>query len=514
VVIERTAGRIAAAALLAGLGACTVGPDFQKPEAWWQPASWFAGKPAEPPRPTASAPVAEPIDAHWWNLFHDATLTGLEERLIGANLDLRIASVRLAEARAELGVAAAARLPHADINGSYTRIQQSKLGALALTSSTPETAAQISNGLGNRTSTPNSPSSNNKLFEPYDLFQDGFDVSWEVDLWGHVAREVETAAAQATASEEARRDTMVTASAELARDYVMLRGVQRKLAITRENLDTARQSLQLTRDRAAGGVTTDLDVANAAAQVATVEAALPPFEAQQASLVNALSLLLGSQPGALQVELAAARPIPPVPPRVPVGVPAELARRRPDIRQAEANLHAATAEIGVATAEFFPTVTLAGSGAIQGLQFRQLTDLPAQTYSFGPSVTLPIFQGGRLTRTLELRKAQQQEAALAYQRTVLGALHEVDNALTAYGTEQRRRDLLEEAVTQNQRALALARERYEQGVTDFLQVLTAERALLAAQQDLTDSTTTVSTDLVQLYKALGGGWDEDAPAKS
>ena len=345
-----------------------------------------------------------------------------------------------------------------------------------------------------------------RLREPYDLFQYGFDATWELDFWGHVRRGVEQSAAQLTATEESGRDVMVTAEAELARAYVRLRGVQRKLQITRQNLESSRQSLQLTQARAAGGLTTDLDVANAAAQVATIQAEIPGLEQQQSEFGNALGLLLGEAPQALTVELAAPRAVPPVPPRVPVGVPSELARRRPDIRRAEAVLHAATAGIGVATADFYPRITLGGNGMIQGLQVANLGQWAALAYSIGPTVSLPIFDGGRRTRTLELREAQQQEAAILYQRTVLGALHEVDNALTAYGAEQRRRAQLEIAVQQNRRALALARDRYAQGVTDFLQVLTAQRALLAAEQDLTDSTTTVSTNMVALYKALGGGW--------
>ena len=205
--------------------------------------------------------------------------------------------------------------------------------------------------------------------------------------------------------------------------------------------------------------------------------------------------------------MAAARPVPPVPPRVPVGLPSELVLRRPDIRRAEALLHAATADIGVATADFYPRVVLAGSGFMQGLDFHYLFDSRAAAFSMGPSVSLPIFDGGRVKRTVELREAQQKEAGLNWQRTVLTALHDVDNALTAYDAEQRRRDRLEAATRENRRALGLARMRYEQGVADFLQVLVAQRALLAAEQDLADSTISISADLVQLYKALGGGWD-------
>ena len=200
-----------------------------------------------------------------------------------------------------------------------------------------------------------------------------------------------------------------------------------------------------------------------------------------------------------------------MPPRVPVGLPSELARRRPDIRQAEAQLHAATADIGAAKADFYPRLTLSGSVALQATQIKNL-GFSAGTYSFGPSLTVPIFEGGRLRGTLQLREAQQQEAAVNYQRTVLQAFTEVDNALIAYAAEQRRRDRLAEQVAQSRRAFSLAQSQYRQGVTDFLQVLTAQRTVLAAEQQLSDSTATVSANLVALYTRLGGGWEADMPA--
>lgn len=467
------------------LAGCTkLGPDFERPEAWWKPASWFAATPVTPPAPRASIPVAEPFDAAWWKVLNDPVLNAMQEQLATANLDLRTADFRLAQARAQLGVTESAQGPVVNANASYARARASQRS----------TVARIA-----------------RSFEPYDLFQYGLDLSWEIDLWGRVARLVEAGEAQLAAVEEAKRDLLVSSSAELARNYIALRGVQRKVAITRQNLQIARQNQALTRDRAAGGLTTDLDVANASSQVASVEAQLPGLEEQQARLSNAIALLLGEQPGARLAALAVPRAAPVVPPRVPVGVPGDLTRRRPDIRQAEANLHAATAGIRVARADFFPRVTLSGFGAIQGLNVSNLRDSAALAYSIGPSITLPIFEGGRLRRTLELREAQQQEAAIAYQRTVLGALHEVDNALTAYGTEQRRRDRLEQAVAESRRALGLARLRYEQGVADFLQVLTAQRALLDAEQNLADSTTNVALNLVQLYRALGGGWEAAGP---
>jgi NodT family efflux transporter outer membrane factor (OMF) lipoprotein len=200
-----------------------------------------------------------------------------------------------------------------------------------------------------------------------------------------------------------------------------------------------------------------------------------------------------------------------VPPRVPVGVPSELALRRPDIQQALAQLHAATAEIGVSVASFYPSVTLSGSIGLQALQPWKLFDINARQYSAGPGITIPIFQGGQLRATLELSKAQQREAAINYQKIVLSAWHDVDNALTAYQTEQARRDQLQQAVAQNQRALGLAQARYTDGVADFLQVLTAEENLRSTQDLLAQSTTTVSTNLVALYKALGGGWETQLP---
>jgi len=493
--------RIAAAALLLALGACTVGPNFEPPE-WLSPASWFAKK-AEPIPKAPSIPVAEPIDPNWWKLFNDPVLTGLEQRVASENLDVQVATVRIAESRAQLGVVGAAQFPTLNANGSYTRQKASDVGVF---SGSP-------NALGANGAPGNSTGGiRGSHLNPFDIYQVGFDASWEVDLWGRVRRSVESADASVVASNEARRATLLSSLAELARDYVQLRGTQSLLKIARDNVRIAQQSLDLTQQRAAGGVTTDLDVANAAAQLRTVAAEIPRLEQQESELVNAISLLLGQPPNALQAELVPPKPVPPVPPKVPVGLPSELARRRPDIRQAEAQLHAATADIGVAVADFYPSVKLSGSLGLQSLQPWQMFNIDARNYAVGPGVTIPIFRGGELRATLELRKAQQQEAAIDYQKTVLSAWHDVDNALTAYQTEQARRDQLTQAVAQNQRALGLAQSRYQEGVADFLQVLTAQQNLLSTQQQLALATTNVSANLVALYKALGGGWETQLPA--
>jgi NodT family efflux transporter outer membrane factor (OMF) lipoprotein len=490
----------------AALGGCTVGPDYKRPD-WASPGSWFAG-PKEAVKPPPSIPVAEPIDVDWWTLFKDPVLTELERRVASENLDVKVAATRFAESRAQLGIAKAAQFPTLNANGSYTREKASDEGVFGLIPSAA--GAKAANGASGNSAGGVAGAGLN----PFDLYQGGFDASWEVDLWGGVRRSVESSSASSEAAQEAQRAALLSSLAEVARDYVQLRGAQAQLRIAHDNANTARQSLNLTQQRAAGGVTTDLDVANASAQLRTNLAEIPRLEQQEAQLINALSLLLGQPPNALREELATAKPVPPVPPRVPVGLPSELARRRPDIRQAEAQLHAATAEIGVAHANFYPSLNLTGSFGLQSLQFSNLFNLNARQYAMGPGLTIPIFEGGQLRSTLQLRQAQQQEAAITFQKTVLQAWHDVDNALTAYKTEQTRRDELAQAVVQNQRAVALAQSRYAQGVADFLSVLDAERSLLQTQQQLAQSTTDVSSNMVALYKALGGGWETDMPEAS
>jgi len=490
--------------LLAAAG-CTVGPDFTSPDAK-APSGWFASRP--PPIPVRSEPVAEPIDPNWWKLFDDPQLTALEDRVAAENLDVRLATIRIAESRAQRGVVAAAQFPTLGGNASYEREKASTNGVFGLLGSSA--AGSEASGAGGGFGAGGVGGTN---LVPFDLYQYGLDASWELDLWGRVRRSVESADASIVASQETQRDTLLSSLAEVARDYVDLRGAQLRERIAEDNLKSSQDALKLTQERATGGLTTDLDVANAAAQVRTTAAEIPPIQQDEASLINALSLLLGEPPNALRAALEQPKPVPPVPPRVPIGVPSELARRRPDIRQAEAELHEATADIGVAVANFYPSVTLGGSVGIQALQAKNLFSLNSRQYSFGPSISIPIFEGGQLKSTLQLREASQQEAAVNYQRTVLKAWHDVDNALTAYEATQRRRDELVQAVAQNQRALSLATSRYQDGVSDFLEVLDAQTRLLSTQQQLAIATTNVSENLVALYKALGGGWETAYPDK-
>lgn len=507
--------RLSALTLSLATAGCMVGPDFDAPS-WRSPSTWFASRPTSPVRP-ASIAVSEPVDTKWWRQLNDPQLDRLIGQVAASNLDVQLAAVRLAESRSQRNIAAADLFPNANANSSYSREKISNLGAISLLGGASGSGSGTTginsgaNGLGGQSGAIPTTVTNGKKLDPFNLWQYGFDASWELDLWGKVRRSVEAADANVQASAEAQRGALLSSLAEVASDYMQLRGAQLALQIARDNLKTAQESLTLTQQRAAGGVTSQLDVANAAAQVSTTSAEIPRFEQQEAQFINAISFLLGMQPNALRDELATARPAPPVPPRVPVGLPSELARRRPDIVQAEAQLHAATADIGVAVANFYPSVTLSGSLGIQAIQFKDLGNWDARQYALGPAITLPLFEGGRLRATLELRKEQQKEAAISYQRTVLNAWREVDNALTAYETDQRRRDELERAVEAARRALGLAQDRYRAGVSDFLNVLTAQRDLLSAQQQLAASTTNVSNDLVALYKALGGGWEADLP---
>jgi NodT family efflux transporter outer membrane factor (OMF) lipoprotein len=469
------------------------------------------------PPADASLPAEAPVDPNWWTLFNDPELTSLEQRVAAANLNVRLYTIRLAESRSQRSITGADQFPTLQADGSYTRERVSQKGVLGLFGSSGGGGTSFgsngasANGLSGRSGGIPNSAAGGQAVPPFNLWQGGFDASWELDLWGRVRREVESADASVEASAENRRNALLSVLAEVARDYVQLRGIQTQLAIAHTNIHTAQQSLELTQARYRGGLTTDLDVANAAAELASDQAQVPQLEQQQDEQINALSFLLGEAPQALRAELITPGAVPPVPPRVPVGVPSELARRRPDIRAAEAQLHAATADIGVAIGDFYPKITLDGSFGLQALKFKDMGNWAARQYGLGPTISIPIFEGGRLRATLQLRKTEQQEAALNYQTTVLQAWHDVDNAMTDYAAEQRRRDALAEAVKQSQRAFGLAQQRYTQGVADFLNVLDAQRTLLQAQLQLAESTTTVSANLVQLYKALGGGWETSFP---
>lgn len=471
---------VGATAVAALLGGCTVGPDFRSPSVTPPAASLLQG--LQQPAATRLT-EAQPVE-QWWTIFNDPVLNALEQRVAAQNLDVQTASARVHQARARRRVAGGGRYPVLGASASYARTRTNPNGP----------GARTHNGSSN-----------------YDVIDGGFDASWEIDLWGGVRRTVEAANARYEASENHRRLALLLVQAELARDYLALRGSQSQLAVLRENLEIARNSVALTRSRFENGVTTRLDVANAEAQVSSIEARMPSVEAERDMLVNSLSLLLALPPRSLGTELGADSVLPERPQTVSLGVPSELLLRRPDIQQAEDDLHAATAEIGVAKADFFPRISLNGSLASQTFQLSSFGSWGSRQFSVGPSITLPFFQGGRLRGTLELRKAEQQEAAIRYQQVVLQAWHEVDDALINYVAEERRRDSLARNVTENELALSVAQRRYREGAIDFLNVLSVQKSLLEAKSEAIRSNMTASVDLIKLLKALGGGWEGQFP---
>ena len=480
---------------------CMVGPNFKPPQSA-TPDVFNRTQTAQ----ATSKPVEADFGPQWWTLFNDPTLDSLEQQLADANLDVAAASARLRQSRAEQRIAGAEEYPTLDGAASYNRERASPNGILGLLgvspTGTPLESASGSAPLG-AAALPPPPSGS----PAYNLYQFGFDASWEVDIWGRARRGVEAATALSDASYEDRNAVLLSARAELARDYIQLRDTQILLQIARQNLQIARDATTLTENRVHEGVTTNLDVDNASALAESIEALIPTLESRCDTTINAIGLLLAKEPGELQPLLAEPRDVPALPEQVPIGVPSELVQRRPDIRKAEAQLHAATATIGMAKADFYPRISLNGSAGFQSLQLSNLANWASGQYVVGPSITLPIFEGGRLKGTLHLREAQQQEAAILYQRTVLDAWREVDDALVVYDAEQRRRDRLKKVVSLNQNALSIARQRYKEGAVDFLNVLNVQKQLLDSQSDLEQSQANAAANLITLCKVLGGGWE-------
>jgi len=470
--------RLGAAAALTGLLAgCTVGPRFHRPTTATPDA--FGAEPAD----VRSTTYAGAVDSTWWTNFHDPELDALVARLAKQNLDLRVAAERVLQGRAQTEEAFSQLLPHVDYTPDYMRTRQSPKGFISLVTPAPGAPYE------------------------YDLFQNKISASWELDLFGRVRRSVEAARANTEAAVEARHEIALVAISDLAQDYMALRGVQARERIAQANLAVAQRNLQLVRDQFAQGLGTTLDVANADAQVARIAGTLPAFSTAKAALINAIGLELALPPRALEAELEAPSAQPLVPPRVPVGVPSALARRRPDIRQAEAQLHAATARTGVAVAQFYPDVTLTGHVGPEGLRFPDAFSLPNIMLTVGPQIDVPLFEGGRLRAMLRLRKSEQREAATNYQRVVLQAWQDVDNALTAYAQAQKQREQTVHVLAESKKALDAARQQFQQGQIDFLNVLTAQNEVLQAQDALSQSDTDIADDLVSLYRALGGGWE-------
>ena len=469
---------------LATVSGCAVGPDYRPPETR-VPENWDGQAAVHQALPSKTSPSPVTLVA-WWHAFNDATLSSLVEMAIRSNLDLRQAEARIRQARAARGVAGAPLWPQVEASALYQKSQGSSEagggGAIA-------TAAGLR-----------------------ELFQVGLDASWELDIFGGTRRNIEAATADLRAALEDHRDVLITLVGDVGNNYVNLRGFQQQIAIARQNLAAQRHTANITRKRFEAGFVGALDVANAEAQVATTEAQIPVLESSARAAIYSLGVLLGRQPAALQQDLAKESPIPPTPMEIPVGLPSDLVRRRPDIRRAEAQLHAATARIGVATADLFPKFNLAGSFGLSASDVTRLGNWTSNFWSWGPSVTWPIFAGGRIYWNIKVQNALQEQALLTYEKAVLTALKDVETALVAYAKEQEHRKALSEAVRNNRKAVELAMTLYLAGKSDFLNVIIAQRSLFTTEDALAQSIRTMDTNLIALYKALGGGWEKGDPA--
>ena len=514
--------------------ACTVGPNYRAPSLDL-PDRWATSQPA-------AAIRQQPADAHalaeWWTQLRDPLLTSLVWRAVESNLDLQIAEARVREARARRGVVAADAFPQIDATGGYSRSRsaansvrtiQPSAGdnlrtavingvARVLSAAAQGAAGGIANGLGQNagqavgglgssgTATLGGSSGAVTVAPERNLFQAGFDMAWELDVFGGTRRAVEAADADLAARQEEYRGVLVTLTGDVARSYIDLRSFQQRVDIAAENIRAQEDNLRLTQARFDAGLTSELDVAQARAQLAATQSQIPALQIGLYVAIYQLGVLLGQSPAALLDELVRTEPLPPAPPDVPVGLPAELVRRRPDVRRAERELAAATARVGEATADLYPKFSLTGSFGWQSTNTGTLAQNDSRAWSIAPGVRWPIFDAGRIRSSIAVRDAQAEAALAAYKRAVLTALQEVENAMVSYSREADRRKSLAESVAANRRAVELASQLYSNGLTDFLSVLESQRALYLSQDELAQSDRNVVADLIALFKALGGGW--------
>jgi NodT family efflux transporter outer membrane factor (OMF) lipoprotein len=455
------------------------GPDYHRPPVN-TPAQW--GEPMNGGE--TNAPV---ISTAWWKNFNDPELDSLIARAVHSNLDLRIAQARVREARAESQETYANFWPTVDSSGSYARAQESRhqpvLGSLPVPS--------------------NVPFENN-------VYQAGFDANWEIDVFGGQRRAVQASSAQFAATEYGRDDVLLTLLGDVARNYIELRGAQRELAITEDNIKAQEETLAITKDRFTHGLTSDLDVEQATTVLKTTGAEVPALETTIDTSIHRLGVLLGLEPEALMAELSKPTSIPAAPPTVPAGLPSELLLRRPDVRQAERQLAAATANIGVATADLYPKFSLTGLAGVESISASDWFSGGSRFWSVGPTVTWRAFDAGSIRANIRVQDARQEQALAIYEETTLRAFEDVEDSLVAYAKEQTRRLSLMEAVAASQASLNISQRLYANGLTDFVNVLEAERSLYAAQDALVQSDRNVSVDVVALYKSLGGGWENTA----
>lgn len=420
---------------------------------------------------------AETADiAAWWTRFGDPVLIQLVQEARAANVDLRLAAARMREAKALAVIADAALWPSIDLAASAGRSKSLVFPA----------------GIVNRA-------------------QAGFDANWEIDLFGGNTLESAAAQASAHAAEELRRDVLVAVSAQMARAYLELRGLQRQLAILEQNVAIQRDSLHLAEVRHRAGIAAELDAVRAKTLLETTEAGRGPLRESISNRLDRIAVLSGRAPASVDARLAQARPLPPVPSAIPDLLPSDLLQRRPDLRRAVAEVQAAAAQREAATTDLLPKFFLSTGAARQGIELAGLPRLTGSVFSIGVAAAMPLFNAGRIRANIDVQDARLQQALAAYDRMLLDALSEVEGSLSAVANTRDRQARLSQAVASAKDSVTLSRELYKGGLTDFLSVLDAQRALLAAEDELARADTAAAVSLVSLYKALGGGWDANEP---
>jgi multidrug efflux system outer membrane protein len=477
---------IAAALAIVTVVGCMVGPNY-RPLAMKLPGHWNG---VDKQMKEGGSGATEADLATWWQSFDDPLLNSVIGQALASNLDEKIALARVREERAYVTISRAGLYPSVDMSGSYTRQRYSA----------------------------NTPFGFFPQLLPRDenTYESGFDASWELDVFGGLRRGVEASKAELAASIEDSRDVRVTLLAEVARDYVSVRALERRLQIARANLGDQNDSLKLAQARFEQGFAPELDVFQARSLLETTQAQVPELEMELSQTIHRIGVLLGREPDALAAELSDMAPIPgladpdSIAMRIPAGLPSDLLRRRPDIRSAEREVAAATARVGVATADLFPKFSITGTAGLESISASDFFFATSRMWTVGPSVTWPIFEAGRIRAQIEVRNAQDEQALLIYEKTVLNALAEVEDALVAYAKEHTRHQALAASAEDFKRSQLLALDRYEEGYENYLNVLEAQRSLYAAQDSLAQSDQQLVEDLIAIYKALGGGWQTDA----
>ena len=450
--------------------------------------------------------ISEAIDPdpRWWRRFGDPLLSRLTGMAISGNLNLQQALLRVVEARQNIVTARSAGLPTLNGTANYNREQ---IGAEGILESQDVYNDLNSIASGSSSLSRYQPGVNealNQLVQPFDLYQLQLSSSWELDLFGQVRRSVEQARANTQAQAEATRASLIMLESQVAQAYAQLRGAQALTTSQEQNIRAAQESLSLTKRLEQQGLGTALDTEQAETQLLTYQEQLSAYSKQADQAITQINVLVGRPPGTLDALLTRSAPLPILPPTIGIGLPSTLARRRPDIRQAEAQLHGAVANVGIAVASFYPDVSLKGKLGLRALDASYLTNWASHFYAAGPSISLPIFQGGKLTANLRLARAEAEASALNYRQTVLNALSEVENDLIAYRRDREQHDKLAATLRSAKDTLKLATDQYSNGLTTFIQVLDDERTLVSSQQQLVQTDMTLVDDVVNLYVALGG----------